>query len=96
VPSSAAWSKRPLTVARDPFVPETQSRVPASTIASTAIPLVSAVVTGPAPRALIEDRGRTLVVGVGDFLAGSRVGAVDEKGVHLQNGTLLPLTEDRP
>jgi hypothetical protein len=58
-----------------------------------AITRVSAVVLGVSPRALIDDGTRVRVVGSGDAVAGSRVASIDERGVHLQNGLLLPLAE---
>jgi hypothetical protein len=94
--SSTWWNERPLRILRDPFVPEKQTQAPTSTIPSAAMPVVTAIVTGRAPHALVEDRGRIRVVAVGDSLGGSRVAAIDERGARLQNGLLLPLTEDRP
>lgn len=55
---------------------------------------VTAVVTGPSPRALIDDGERVRVVAIGDMLGGSRVRSIDRSGVRLQNGTLFALTED--
>lgn len=54
---------------------------------------VKAVVTGASPRALVDDGEHVRVVGVGDVLAGARITSIDASGVHLQNGTLLALTE---
>lgn len=121
------WHDKPLSIARDPFIPETASPGPLWSTGSVVgmqvtqgqpigfvLPVnrgaagtpvenpaqgpgsVTAIVTGPSPRALIDDGSRVRVVGDGDMLAGSRVAAIDGAGVHLQNGTLLPLAEDRP
>lgn len=62
--------------------------------AASGVPTVTAVVTGPSPRALIDDGEHVRVVGIGDMLGGSRVRAIDGSGVRLQNGMLLALTED--
>jgi hypothetical protein len=58
-------------------------------------PRISAIVSGPSPRALVDDGTHVRVLAVGDALAGSRVTAIDESGVHLQSGALLRLAEDR-
>jgi hypothetical protein len=57
---------------------------------------VTAVVTGSSPRALIDEGTRVRVVAIGDMLAGSRVAAIDGRGVRLQNGTLLVLAQEGP
>lgn len=57
---------------------------------------VTAIVTGPSARALLDDGAHVRVVSVGDALAGSRIIAIDPSGVHLQNGTVMPLAEDNP
>ena len=64
--------------------------VPSGTMA------VRAVVTGASPRALIDDGARVRVVGIGDMLAGFKVVGIDRGGVHLQNGTVMPLPEENP
>lgn len=55
---------------------------------------VTAIVSGPSPRALIDDGGHVRVVAIGDMLGGLRVLGIDASGVRLQNGTLLALTEN--
>lgn len=57
---------------------------------------VTAIVSGPSPRALVDDGVHVRVVGIGDILAGSRIVSIDGMGVRLQNGTLLGLAEDGP
>jgi len=64
--------------------------------ASGTMPRVTAIVTGPAPRALIDDGLHVRVVGIGDPLDGSHVAHIERAGVRLANGTLVPLTEDQP
>lgn len=124
----SVWSDKPLSVARDPFVPEVavqpapadaaadsrvvgmhvtqgdsmgfalpgnRRAVGAPSQGTAALPSITAVVTGPSPRALVDDGDRVRVVGVGDRLAGSRVAAISGAGVRLRNGLLLTLTEDR-
>lgn len=56
---------------------------------------VTAIVSGPGARALIDDGARVRVVGVGDSIAGSRITSIDSAGVRLQNGAVLPLSEDQ-
>lgn len=67
-----------------------------STHASGTMPLVTAIVTGPSPRALVDDGLHVRVVGIGDPLGGSRVIYIERSGVRLANGTVVPLTEDQP
>ena len=64
--------------------------------ASGTAPLVTAIVTGPSPRALVDDGLHVRVVGIGDPLGGSHVISIERAGVRLANGTLVPLTEDQP
>ena len=64
--------------------------------AAFGVPTVRAVVIGTSARALIEENGRARIIGVGDFIAGSRVIAIDRAGVHLKNNLVFALTEDRP
>ena len=58
------------------------------------LPTVTAIVSGPSPRALIDDGIHVRVIGIGDPLAGSTVASIDGSGVHLQNGVLIALAED--
>lgn len=120
------WSDKPVTVSRDPFVPEAQgsaaeaayptsggvvgmqvtqgdsmgfavpvNRGAGTTLAGAIGPLtVTATVTGPSARALVNDGGRVRVVGIGDPLSGSTVVSIDGSGVRLRNGILLPLSEE--
>jgi hypothetical protein len=60
------------------------------------IPTVRAIVTGASSRALIEENGETLVVGIGDVVTGSPIVSVDSSGIRLKNGTVFALTEERP
>ena len=64
--------------------------------AAFGVPTVRAIVMGTSARALVEENGRTRVIGVGDFIAGSRVTAIDRSGVHLKNNLVFALMEDRP
>jgi hypothetical protein len=60
------------------------------------VPTVRAIVTGASSRALIEENGETLVVGIGDVVTGSPIVSVDSSGIRLKNGTVFALTEERP
>jgi hypothetical protein len=60
--------------------------------AATPATQLRAVVTGPQPRALIEENGRTRLAGVGDRLAGARISAIDSDSVTLDDGRRLTLT----
>lgn len=121
------WNDKPVSISRDPFVPEAPAATAQATYPTSAsvvgmqvtqgqsmgftlpanrgaagTPLagangpltVTAVVTGPSPRALVDDGGRVRVVGVGDTLSGSVVASIDGFGVRLRNGMLLPLSEE--
>ncbi len=106
-----AWNPRPIAIGRDPFIPDdrqdavTDNANPASPGAGGVLGMQ--VVQGqsigfPLPsnrtsaRALVEENGRARVIGVGDFIAGSRVTAIDRAGVHLKNNLVFALMEDRP
>lgn len=91
-------SSMAVSVARDPFVPDTPRgngmRVMQGRPIEFIAPLktvVRAIVTGPAPRALVEDNGQARIVGAGDELGGVKVLRIDRSGVRLQNGVLLML-----
>lgn len=94
----------PIEVARDPFVPEvrsTEAPPPPGGIVGmhvtqgapiAAVPVVTAVVTGASPRALVDDGAQVRIAAVGDALAGSRITAIDASGIYLQNGKFMPLS----
>ncbi|HKU66884.1 MAG TPA: hypothetical protein VJP85_03815 [Candidatus Baltobacteraceae bacterium] len=102
------WNRPPVNVSRDPFVPEVrvEAGAPAASgivgvhvtqgqpigFAGPAA-VVTAVVTGPSPRALVDDGARVRVVGIGDVLGSKRIVSIDAVGVHLENGVLLPVLE---
>ncbi|HEY9085241.1 MAG TPA: hypothetical protein VIN40_04795 [Candidatus Tyrphobacter sp.] len=75
-------------VGRDPFVPQA-SDLPANAV-------VRAVILGDSPHALIEIGSRTMLVGIGDVLAGARVSAIDDSGVVLSDGSRVPLHGEVP
>lgn len=103
---------RNIVVLRDPFVPDRgapqhaqgSSAVGVRVIQgqSTGYPLpgngvlVSAIVSGASPRALLDDAGRVRVVGVGDSVCGSRIIGIDAKGLILANGVRISIAEERP
>jgi hypothetical protein len=51
--------------------------------------VVTAVITGPHPFALIDEGGATRVLTIGDRIDGEPIAAIDADGVHLSGGTLL-------
>lgn len=94
VPESAA----PIDAHSDGGAPGTRVTrgTPTGYIVPGAAPLVTAIVTGASPLALVDDGTRVRVVRRGDALAGSTVTAIDERGVRLKSGTRLPLSQDVP
>jgi hypothetical protein len=54
---------------------------------------VSAIVTGAHPFALIDDGSTTRLITIGDRCGGQRIVTIDPDGVHLEDGTTLPVTE---
>jgi hypothetical protein len=81
----------PLIVVRDPFVPNPIQ----TTLANGSPAIVRAVITGQAPRALIESNGATRVVGIGDRIGALHITAIDAGGVTLENGAKLAVPENR-
>lgn len=79
---------KPLIFERDPFQPT--EGAPISVVAR----VVRGVVLGSNPQALLDDGGRERLVEVGTAVAGSRVIAIVESGVILENGTELRLAGD--
>lgn len=55
-------------------------------------PRVMAIVTGSRPRALLDEAGTTRIVTVGDVVADEHVSSIGIDGVHLANGSTLPVT----
>jgi hypothetical protein len=72
-----------IAIRRDPFVP-TIRQLPADA-------RVEAVILGARPQALLRIKGRTSIVGVGDFVEGARVVGIDEEGVLFADSTRLLL-----
>lgn len=106
-PDAAAAPLDPVAPARDPFVPRIEEpddgpppprpaapALPAlpNGAATPAAPRLLAVVTGPRPRALIDEQGRARLVGFGDQLAGARITTIDADGVRLDDGRRLTLS----
>jgi hypothetical protein len=58
--------------------------------------VVTAVITGPHPFALVDDGGATRVLTVGDRIDGDAIAAIDADGVRLSGGTALPAPHVRP
>lgn len=69
---------------------------PTGYVVPGAAPVVTAVAIGTSPLALVDDGTHVRVVKVGDDVAGSRVTAIDNAGVRLQNGARLALARDVP
>jgi hypothetical protein len=63
-----------------------------SPLGTTSTERVSAVVTGSHPFALLEDGPTALLLSIGDDHDGRRISAIDQSGVHLNDGTLLKLS----
>jgi hypothetical protein len=51
--------------------------------------VITAVITGPHPFALIDEGGATRVLTIGDRIDGEPIVAIDADGVHLSGGMLL-------
>jgi hypothetical protein len=77
-----------ILIGPDPFIPK------AAAIPSNAA--VSGVIFGGAPHALIEIGGKELIVGIGDPIGGARVVRLDDRGVYLSDGSLIPLRGVQP
>ncbi|HEU5480580.1 MAG TPA: hypothetical protein VFU90_12130 [Candidatus Tumulicola sp.] len=98
----------PIVVTRDPFrveelvppLPAVGGDTPSDLVlppnAAVAGPRLRAVIAGGPPRALIEENGRTRIVGVGSELAGSVVSEISESEVRLEDGETLRLTGLQP
>lgn len=95
-PASANAINTPV-VSRDPFIAQTSETESAHVATATAskaaqgTAVVRAIVSGPSPRALVEEGGRVRIVADGDVVSGARVISIDETGVLLSNGTVLTL-----
>lgn len=88
-------------IARDPFVPqasETETvHVAAGTLMKAAhAVVVRAIVSGPSPRALIEEEGRVRIVAAGDMVRGARVMRIGESAILLSDHAILTLEERMP
>jgi hypothetical protein len=99
----------PIVVLRDPFrVEELAPKLPPiggdftwsglvlPPNAAVAGPRLRAVIVGGPPRALIEENGRTRVVGIGSTIAGSAVSGISEREVRLEDGEALRLMGSPP
>jgi hypothetical protein len=53
--------------------------------------VVTAVITGPHPFALVDEAGTTRVLTIGDRIGGNAIAAIAVDGVRLSNGTRLPV-----
>jgi hypothetical protein len=82
--------RRPLVFLRDPFQPAVDAR---SKMAISG-EIVRGVVLGERPQAIVDERGREELIGIGSNVAGSQVLAIDPDGVVLANGTFLRLIDD--
>lgn len=100
-----------IVIRRDPFVGSLETAADATAAmpgagdpsdlvlppnAAVAAPVLRAVILGPAPKALIEVRGRSIVAGIGTPVADSTVVAIEANAVLLQDGEWLRMTEKRP
>ena len=57
---------------------------------------VTAIVTGPAPTAIVDIDGVPRTAGIGDRIAGARIIGIDATAIELDNGTRLQLAPDAP
>lgn len=58
-------------------------------------PRLLAVVTGPEPRALVDERGARRLVRAGDRVAGGRIATLDAAGITLDNGQRIALGSEQ-
>jgi hypothetical protein len=65
---------------------------PMTPFSATPAERVSAVTTGAHPFALLEDGSTARLVSIGERYAGHRISAIDQTGVHLDDGTVLRLS----
>jgi hypothetical protein len=78
-----------------PLPPNAGAGVFPFAVATTA-PRLLAVVSGPQPRALVDDRGASRLVSRGERFAGARIATIDAGGVTLDDGRRIGLgTENR-
>jgi hypothetical protein len=57
--------------------------------------VVRAIITGGGGRALIDLGGTVQVFAGGDRIGDQRIVSIDETGVHLSDGTVLPLAGEK-
>jgi hypothetical protein len=58
--------------------------------------IVTAVITGPHPFALVDEGGTTRVLTVGDRISGDAIAAIGAAGVRLSDGTTLAIAPTHP
>jgi hypothetical protein len=109
-PHDAPALPRPIVPLRDPFVPRVDETPPvparitalppnagAGPFPFAAVPAAThllAVVTGPQPRALVDETGQTRLLSIGARLGAARITAIDADGVTLDDGRHLTLAAD--
>jgi hypothetical protein len=57
----------------------------------TAIEVRGVIADEHASRAIVDERGQVRLIEAGDLLGAERVTLIDKRGVHLDDGTLVPL-----
>jgi hypothetical protein len=83
--------RRPqLAFSRDPFEPA----VATESLQMVSVAIVRGVVLGERPQAIVDERGREKLVGIGSNVGTSHVLAIDPDGVILADGTFLRLIDD--
>jgi hypothetical protein len=96
-----------LRITRDPFAAEHTAIPSSASVAGTrvtqgqstgmsipALPSVTAIISGPSPRALLEQDGKIRIVAIGDRISGVEIVAITAAGVRLRGGALLSIAED--
>lgn len=57
---------------------------------------VAAIITGDRGRALVYEGERSRIISVGDRLEGRKVTGISSDGIHLDDGSIRPLSETQP
>jgi hypothetical protein len=87
-----------LVIARDPFVPDAAVQTadgPSAEASDGPGIVVEAIALGESPRALVAAGGTNRIVRAGDAVGDSIVRSIDERGLVLENGEILPLAAPR-
>lgn len=80
---------------RDPFVPEVVDSQRDANSPGVTTPIVSAIITGSQPRALLETAGAVRMIAPGDRVGNAVVLSIDASGVVLTGGIRLPIAPEK-